>query len=178
MSFGSQDLKYVDNQPYLGKIVDQSLLNTKNSGWMVKFTVGLSGKVTNTTKPEEGAEAVRYEEIDTLVSLNTSDPDKFAWRLNDLRKLGLEGDDISVVDPGHEKHQSFIGKTIIVAPTIKDTDSGVKTYWNLVFKKEQKRLDPKDLDQANKALSKHIENANKRLANRNKAKAEPAGVPF
>lgn len=162
--------EWIDRQPYYAEIIDQGLSKTKTGKVNIKFYLRVLGKVKNPFDVENSLEEIPgYHEIEMVFWLDGTE-DQLNFRLKDLQRMGLEGDDLTVVDPRHEKHQSFKGHKLMVAPKIQETDNGNRIYWNPLAEPKQKKrfIGDVSLDEAKQSLSSLSE----RIRNLNKPKEE------
>lgn len=163
--------EFVENQPYYAEIIDQGFRDIKGQEVFI-LTAHIQGKVSNPNNPESNLTPMpKYTEIEILNFFPTDNAEQFDWRVNDLRRLGFDGDDLTQLDPGHENHVSLVGKKTLVKCQIKEKDGKERTYWNLMFQgKKSEPLSADRLSKLSKKLGKPYQSALKRLADRAKEK--------
>ncbi len=171
--------EWVDRQPYYGEVVDQGLSKTKSGKVNLKIYYRVLGKVSNVFEPEKGFEEFTTPaEVEMVIWLE-GDEKQLEFRIKDLQNMGFKGDDITVLDPRHPQHQSFVGNKYLLSPYIKEAADGTrKIYWNHLSKPGKKKfVRDVDLSEATSSLTGLSAQINKMLAKKEEKKVkEPA--PF
>jgi len=175
--------QFIAKQPYTAEILDHGILTSSGRPDAVKVVFRLLGKVSDWSDLPSAEPLDGVFEYSCLLGLPYDDAKTLAWRLNDLRQMGMEGYDPYVLDAGHEEYQSLVGKYIVVAPTYKnrvgkDGKEEEVEYWNPVAKRKNvEPMDAKTRGQSEKRLSRAKEEAIKILMDREAAEQRMAQAP-
>jgi hypothetical protein len=158
-------MEIVEKQLYVAEIVDQGFALDKEGDPFFKLFFRIKGKVNDKYNPDNNTPVDSLQEYEIQFRFKNAMPNIIEWRLGDLQKLGLVGEDLSVLDPNHEPEDqrvSFVGKKVIVSPTIKESGDRKNIYWNLVFpKKDTKKVDKSQINKLNDLVKKSKEASTK-----------------
>lgn len=122
---------------YRGTIKDQQviLMGKKDVQYpALMLTIGLEGEVIDAFKPDRGVQPCPRIDVDAFLKFDDANGQGMEIAMNDLERLGFEGDDIEELNPANgKKHQSFVGRIVHISPNVTMRNDKESIFWNLRF---------------------------------------------
>lgn len=126
------------NENHFYKVrVTRQLLSIDQKGVTYLSVYGrILGMLCDTRNPNSGLLSAPDTEVEVRLRFDSQRPDTMEYSIKDLANLGFTDEDLSRLDPDHEKHVSFVGKEAFVAPKYRQAGDYTNCYWNFRFPRD------------------------------------------